>query len=239
MPSPRAHNPQVPERLMRYRFDSPTQARYHLHVMEGRQLLFFPDPFLDVRERQPVLVELCFTGLEQSLIVRGEVHSLETGAFRGAWLELFSMRLFDGLQLATGSPRRQFRRLNTDFLVRVERPGRPSSVARLADVSAGGARVAGAGGAWAPGDDIFLTDLAGGPRLRGSVIRSREGEIAIAFDRIDATTRRNAMRLLEAAFDRWRNAREGRHPAGCDCLRGGALLEPLLPRSAHRRVEGL
>src|SRR5512132_3479563 len=112
MPTPRPR-PQLPERLMRYRFDSPAQARYHVHVVEGRQLLFFPDMFLDVRERQPVLIELQFTDSEQSLIVRGEVHSIETGAMRGAWLELFSMRLFDGLQVATGKPRRQFRRLST------------------------------------------------------------------------------------------------------------------------------
>lgn len=224
---------------MRFRFDSPAQARYHVHLVEGRQLLFFPDPFVDVRERQPVLLELAFTGSEETLIVRGEVHSIDSGGAIGAWLELYSMRLLDGLSIATARPRRTFRRLTTDFLVRVERPGRPSAMARLADVSAGGARVAGAGGIWGAGEDLFLTDTAGGPRLRGRVVWARDGELALAFDRADATTRRNAVRLFDSALERWRTAREARHPGACDCLSGGALLEPLLPRSAHRRLEAL
>jgi hypothetical protein len=152
---------------------------------------------------------------------------------------LYSLRLFDGLQVASASPRRLFRRLPTDILVRAERPGRPSTIARLADVSAGGARVAAAGGVWAPNEDIILTDLAGTPPMRGKVVWSRDGEIAVKFQRSDVTTRRNAMKLVDLAIDRWRNAREAHHPIGCDCGRGGALFEPLLPRSAHRRVEGL
>jgi hypothetical protein len=149
------------------------------------------------------------------------------------------MRLFDGLEIACASPRRLFRRLPTDMLIRAERPGRPSSVARLADISAGGARVAAAGGVWVQNEEILLSDLAGGPSLHGRVVWSRDGEIAVKFLRADVTTRRNAIKLVETAVERWNNAREARHPAACDCGRGGALFEPLLPRSAHRRVEGL
>src|SRR5205814_8145997 len=92
--------PAQPERLLRYRFDTVAQARKHLHPMEGRQLLFFPDPFLDVRDGQSIQLELCFTGSEQTLTVRGLVHSVETGALRGAWLDLYSLRIFDGMSIA-------------------------------------------------------------------------------------------------------------------------------------------
>jgi hypothetical protein len=224
---------------MRYRFDSAAQARRHLHWVEGRQILFFPDPFLDVRDGQPVLLELAFTDSEQTLAARGEVHSLETGTLRGGWIELYPMRLLDGLQIASGTPRRLHRRLPADFMVRSERPGLPASVARLSEVSAGGARVVSAGGTWCEGEEILISELSGGPPLRGKVIRAREGEIAVQFVRSDATTRRHAVRLVEAAVQRWRDARETHHPIACGCTRGGALFEPLLPRAAHRRVEGV
>jgi hypothetical protein len=112
-------------------------------------------------------------------------------------------------------------------------------VARLADVSAGGARVVAAGGRWLAGEEILITELSGGPPLRGKVIRAREGELAVQFVRTDATTRRNAVRLVEAALFRWHDARETHHPVACGCTQGGALFEPLLPRAAHRRAEGM
>ena len=46
-------------------------------------------------------------------------------------------------------------------------------------------------------------------------------------------------KLVENAAERWKNAREARHPVACECGRGGALYEPLLPHPARRRVEGL
>jgi hypothetical protein len=230
---------QQPERLIRYRFDTVGQARQHVHVREGRQLLFFPDPFLDIRDGQPVMLEVSFTTSEQTLIVRGEVHSLETGALRGAWLELYGIRVFEGMQIACGFPRRTHPRLPSDILVRAEQPDRPASMARLADVSAGGARIVAAGGKWCEGQEILITEMAGGPPLRGKVIRTRDGEVAIHFQRSDATTRRNAIRLFEQAVQRWSVARDTRHPAACGCSRGGALYEPLFPRAAQRRMEGL
>jgi hypothetical protein len=229
------------ERLMRYRFDTVGQARQHVHVREGRQLLFFPAPSLGIRDGEPVLLEVSFTTSEQTLIVRGEVHSLETGNLRGAWLELYGIRLFEGMQIACGFPRRAHRRLPSDTLVRAEQPGRPApaSMARLADVSAGGARIVSAGEGWSVGGAILITEMSGGPSLRGKVIRARGGEVAIHFQHSDATTRRNAIRLFEEAVQRWNAAGDTRHPAACGCSRGGALYEPLFPRAAHRRVKGL
>ncbi|MCA1829006.1 MAG: PilZ domain-containing protein [Myxococcales bacterium] len=224
---------------MRYTFDSPSQAHRHVHVADGRQLVFFPDPFLDVRVGQPAIIEICFSGTDQSLTARGEVHSIDIGVIRGAWLEVSSLRLFDGLEIARAPPRRMFRRLPTDMLVRTGRAGATSAMARLTDVSGGGARVSTAGAPWNPGEEIFISDLSGGPSLCGTVARVRDGEVAVAFVRSDATTRRNAVRLVNSAIERWRDARETRHPAACGCARGGALFEPLVPRSARRRVQGL
>ncbi len=230
---------QQPDRLMRYRFDSAAQARQHVHVLERRQLLFFPDPFLDVRDGRPVLLELCFLHSEQTMVARGAVQSIETGALRGAWLELYGTRLFEGMQIACGTPRRSHRRLPGDLLVRTEQPGRGGAVARLADISAGGARLVSAGGRWIEGAEIVITELTGGPTLRGLVLRASEGDLSVQFQRDDATTRRGAIKLVELAVRRWADARETRHPGACGCMRGGALYEPLLPRAAYRQVEGL
>ena len=222
---------------MRYRFDNVAQARKHLHPTGARQLLFFPDPFLDVRDGQPIQVEICFNGSEQTLTVRGIVHSVETGVMRGAWLDLYSLRISDGMHIASTNPRRLFRRVSTELVVRVQRPGVASGVARLVEVSAGGARLVG-GGRWSPGDEILISELYG-PPLRATVVRARDREIAIEFVRSDATTRRHGVKLVEAALARWHDARETRHPPACRCADGGALYEPLLPRASHRRVEGL
>lgn len=230
---------QQPDRLLRYRFDTAAQARLHLHVVEERQLLFFPDPFLDVRDGQPVLLELSFLNSEQTVVARGDVHSLECGALRGAWLELYGSRLIEGMQIASGTPRRTHRRLPADVFIRAEQPGRLGSLARLADVSPGGARVVAAGGRWSAGEKIRLVELTGGPPLLGTVVRAREGDLAVKFERDDATTRRGAMRLVDGASRRWAGARETRHPAACGCQRGGVLYEPLRPRASHRKAEGL
>ncbi len=226
------------ERLLRYRFDNAAQAGRHLHSVERQQLLFFPDPFLDVHEGQSVLLELSFGDSEQTLTLRGEVHSLAIGGLRGAWIELHALRLLDTLKIVCGVPRRLHRRLPADMVVRIERPGLRASVARLSDVSAGGARLVSTGGKWAMGEEILISELSGGPALRGKVTRTREGELAVQFQRADANTRRGALRLIEAAVERWSAARETHHPAACGCPRGGALFEPLLPKALHRWSQG-
>jgi hypothetical protein len=223
---------------MRYTFDSPAQARHHVHFAIGRHLLFFPDPSPDVSGGQRVVIELCFEASDQSLSVRGEVHSVETGGLRGAWIEVFSLGLLDGLRIVESAPRRIFQRLPTLLRVRTQRPGRGPAMAGLADVSASGARIVATGVPWKPGDEIGISDLAGGPSLRGDVVWSRDDEVAIRFRRGEATTRRNAVRLVASANERWREAREARHPGACGCGRGGALFEPLLPKPAQQRARG-
>ena len=71
------------------------------------------------------------------------------------------------------------------------------------------ARIVAAAGRWAAGEEVLVTELSGGPLQRGTVVRVRESDLAVKFQRDDATTR------------------------------GGALYEPLRPRASHRQVEGL
>lgn len=223
---------------LRYRFDGFWQARRHVHVVEGRQLLFFPHLHAGLRDGQAVVLELSFSDSEQSAHAAGVVHSVETSGVRGAWLELFSQRLLAGLGDSMHRPRRKHRRVVTSSVLRLERPGGVGSIARLADVSSGGARLSGVSGVWRAGAEVLLSELRGAV-LRGTVAWARNGEVAVAFARGDEQTRRGVQRLLDAAAPLWTLAVEARHPAGCGCAVGGTLVEPLLPRAAHRRVEGL
>jgi hypothetical protein len=65
---------------------------------------------------------------------------------------------------------------------------------------------------------------------------SHKGEVAIEFLRTDPLSRAAAMKLFNAATERWARARTLSHPAACRCESGGAVTEPLLPRAAHRRT---
>jgi hypothetical protein len=225
-------------RLLRYRFESCAQARRHVHVVEGRQLLFVFDPMAELRERQRLLVAFCFTESEEVATAPGEVCSLETSRLRGAWVELFPARFLEELDAALRNrPRRRNRRVPANAMIRIERPGKPAHVARLIDVSGGGARFAGAGGVWSAGEQVAIAPMGGGSALKGKVAWSRSGEMAIEFERTDATTRIAATKLMEGAIKRWSEAREVYHPGPCLCDQGGPVLEPLLPRAAHRRAE--
>jgi hypothetical protein len=124
-------------------------------------------------------------------------------------------------------------------LVCVNRPNKPAAVVRVADVGGGGARLTSAGGSFAIGEQVQITPLAAGSVLRGRVVWSRGGEIAVEFARADLATRLAATKMVDAAISRWSEAREIGHPFVCRCDLGGPVLEPLLPRSALRRAEGI
>jgi hypothetical protein len=228
-----------PSQLLRYRFETLAQARRHVHMVEERQLLFYPDPMGRLRERQPVMMELCFDESEQCASALGEVHSVESGAMRGAWVEIFSRNLLPELREAFLVRRRKHPRVPAMGMVRAERPGRDGVVGRIADVSIGGVRLAGVTAAWKPGDEVLLNELAGGLPLRARVAWCRSGELGVQFERRDPQTRMLAGKLLEAATKRWTSSLAAHHPVSCACTRGGPVMEPLLPRAAHRRAEGL
>src|SRR2546428_7146714 len=165
-----------PSRLLRYRFESCVQARRHVHFIEGRQLLFIFDPMAQLHERQRGLVAFCFTEPEETATAPGEVCSIETGRLRGAWVELFPARFLEELDAALRhTPRRRHRRVPADAMIRIERPGRPANVARLIDVSGGGAGFARAGGGSGPGEERFTSAVGGGSDVRGQAAAGAGG----------------------------------------------------------------
>lgn len=225
-------------RLLRYFFDSSAQIESHAHSAEGRSLLFYPDWSLHAAIGAHVLVELGFTGSEQTVSFAGRVHARGTAGFDGAWLEIFAPRLVDEVRLALSKPRRRFRRVATDRLVQVHTP-QGASVARLIDVGLGGLCLGSVNGRYFPGDELRISDMRGCEQMRARVIWARTGELAAEFVRTDAETRTTASRLVTTAIEQWAAARTVRHPASCLCDKGAQLLEPLLPRSAHRRNQAM
>src|SRR5260370_8285382 len=170
-----------PSQLLRYRFETLAQARRNLPRVEERQLLFYPDPMGRRRERQQVVVELCFDESEQSASTLGEVHSVETGAMRGGGVEIFSRNRLPELCEAFLVRRRTHRRVPAIGMGRAERPGRDGVVGRIADVSIGGVRLAGVTAGWEPGDEVVLNELAGGLPLRARVAPCRSRALALRF----------------------------------------------------------
>ena len=122
-------------------------------------------------------------------------------------------------------------------MVRVQTARAINSVGRLIDVSFGGARIAGVAADVMAGDQISLGELGGPTCIGARVVWARKGDLAIEFIRTDPVSRAAAMKLATAATERWARARTLFHPAACRCESGGAVLEPLLPRAAHRRME--
>ncbi len=228
--------PPSPTRLLRYVFDSSAQLRRHARATEGRVLLFYPDPLLHGSVGEAVALELAFSGSDQTTTMGARVHSRATGDVSGVWLELQAARLLEDVRIALHTPRRKQRRISCDSIVRVQTAREVNSVGRLIDVSVGGARIAGVSAGILAGEEIRLGDLGAPAAIRARVVRSHKGELAIEFVRTDPLSRAAAMKLFNAAAERWSRARTLSHPAACRCESGGTVPEPLLPRAAHRRM---
>jgi hypothetical protein len=77
-------------RLLRYVFDSSAQLRRHARATEGRVLIFYADPLLHGSVGEAVVLELAFSGSDQTTTMGARVHSRATGEVSGVWLELQS-----------------------------------------------------------------------------------------------------------------------------------------------------
>jgi len=89
-----------------------------------------------------------------------------------------------------------------------------------------------------PGDQVGLrlaSPEAGDPAdvRRARVAWVEAGEAGVVFERSDPASRSAVAKLFGTAESRWRSAREVRHPDSC--CRGGALMEPPVPRV---RIDG-
>jgi len=228
--------------LLRARFAALGQLQNHLHVVEGRTAFFFRESSPRLVGADRVVVELALVSSEQVSTLRGSVLGrVDTadGSQTGAWLEFPDARLARRLEKgATALATRQHQRVVCDLLVEV-RQGRHAFVARMSDVSMGGARIL---GATAPrigamplraGGTVEMKLVAPQPPFptelgRADVVRTDmgTGDLAVRWVRSDSVARVASLKLLEGARRAWATAQEMVHAPTC-CVNGVANDPPV------------
>jgi len=232
-----------PATLLKVRFGDLSQLQNHLHVVEGRTLFFFREAAPRLVGADRVVIEFSLANSEQVSTLRGSVLGrvdVADGSQRGAWIEFPDTKLAKRLErggsaLAT----RQHQRVVCDLLVEV-RQGSHSFLARLMDVSMGGARVI---GATAPrigamplraGGSVTLKLTAVAPPFptdlgRADVVRTDKtsGELAVRWVRSDPAVRAASLKLIDAARRSWAQAEEMAHAP--PCCQNGQVLDPPMP----------
>ena len=222
--------------LLRLRFASLDQLRAHLHIEDNATLLFFRDAALKLAAGATALIELVFDTSEETRVVRTTVLARAESA--GLWLAMPSARFARDVKERGLLPRRG-RRVGADRFVRLGREDGSEHLVTLVDVSLAGARIGGGVPAsLTRGERIEVrlasTEIGEAPEIgRARVVWSEGGEAGLEFDRREAACRAALAKLFQVTEARWRYAREARHPE--TCCRGGALLEPPVPRV---RVDG-
>ena len=217
--------------LLRLRFASVDQLRAHLHVEDDATLLFFRDAALELAAGTNALIEMVFDNSEETRVVRTAVLARAEGM--GLWLAVPDARFAREVKERGLLPRRG-RRLGVDRFLRLRRESGAESMVNLVDVSLAGARIGGGVPAsLAPGDRVDLklasTEVGETPEIgQARVVWAEGGEAGLEFDRTQPGCRAAVAKLFQATEYRWRSAREVRHPE--TCCRGGALLEPAVPR---------
>lgn len=231
-----------PATLLRARFGELPQLQKHLHVIEGRTVFFFREPAARLVGGERVVVEFSVASSEQVSTLRGSVLGRVNGEGGqiGAWIEFPDAKLAKRLERGSSAlALRQHQRVTCDLLVEV-RQGRHAFLARMTDVSMGGARVLGAAaprlGALPlrPGSQLELRIMGHLPPFpqdlgRAEVVRTDEhtGELALRWVRSDAVVRVASLKLIEAARVAWGTAQQMVHAPSC-CT-GGAVLDPPTP----------
>jgi hypothetical protein len=218
-------------RYLRYQFDNAAQLRRHCRLVDGRVIIFFPQPRPVLAERMRALLEICFSGSEQQVALPALVHARELSGTPGLWLELRALSVVAGLQSALASPRRKRRRLAMDFLAWVQRPDGPTLACPVLDLSEGGARLWGVPGAPPAADDQLIIRMPETRAVRARVAWARGREVGIEFAR-DA--RAVAASVYARAADQWASARLALHPSSCTCANGGEPRDPPPPIALHR-----
>jgi hypothetical protein len=233
--------------FLKVRFGEVPQLQKHLHVVEGRTVFFFREPAARLIGGERVVVEFSLAGSEQVSTLRGSVLGRVNGEGGqvGAWIEFPDAKLAKRLERgATALGMRQHQRVTCDLLVEV-RQGRHLFLARMMDVSMGGARILGATaprvGAMPlrPGASVelrivgaiapFPADLG-----RAEVVRTdaQTGELAVRWVRSDPVVRAASLKLIDAARAAWGHAQQMVHAPSC-CA-GGGVLDPPTPLLKRR-----
>lgn len=227
--------------LIRYRFDSSAQFERHVHRLDRGGMIFVADAALSGVAGAPVVLDVAFVASEQRCTLRGELVCRADGVVPGAWLA-FAGRAPPRSGGGVVAFARRHQRLPLEALVQVRRRSAPPLVARLTDVSLGGAAVEGVGGALAVGDDLGLTLYRAAPGIpaelgRALVVRASESLAGVRFLRTEPLSRGTVAYLVGVAQHAWESAREVAHPPAC-CAEGRPV-EPPLPLSIFRaRREG-
>ena len=227
--------------LLKYRFGDLTQMNNHLHVIDGRTLLFYRGGGgVQLSSGQRVLVELSLVSSEQVTALRGLVLALESDVSSGVWIEFPDAKLAKriaqhGAAAITG---RSQRRVGCDLMVELKYGDLPL-LGRMVDVSMAGARIVGASGL-ACNADVELRIIGAASPLpsivgKAQVARSTSGgDIGVRFLRSDPTARVGAGKLFQAVQQAWTKAPELSHSPLC--CQNGNVLEPPLPRLRTTRA---
>lgn len=238
-----------PSALLKVRFAELPQLQNHLHLVEGRTVFFFREGAPRLVGGDRVVVEFSIVSSEQVSTLRGTVLGRVDTADRsqtGAWIEFPDSRLARRLERgAAAVATRQHQRVMCDLLVEVHQ-GRHAFVARMMDVSMGGARIL---GATAPrigamplraGGSVEMKLVAALPPFptelgRADVVRAdtNTGDLAIRWVRSDPVARVASVKLLEAARRSWGQAQEMMHAP--PCCQNGVALDPPMP-ALRRRI---
>lgn len=225
--------------LLKYRFGLFEQMQNHLHVVDRRTLFFYRDQRSTVVGGDRVVIEFSFGTSEQVTALRGWVLGRVEGegGQAGAWIEFPDARLarkIDG-GAESISARRQ-RRLVCDMMVELKL-GRMPFLARMVDVSLGGARIIG------PielqtGAEVDLRIIGAKPPIpdmlgRAQVVRTdKTGDVGVRFVRTNAVARIASSKLYAALEQSWAKTPEVAHSPLC-CVSGN-VLEPPLPHVKNR-----
>lgn len=229
--------------LLKVRFAGLSQLQGHLHVVEGRTVFFFREATPRLVGGDRVIVEFSLANSEQVSTLRGVVLGrvdVKDGSQTGAWIEFPDTKLARRLERgASALATRQHQRVICDVLVEV-RQGAHSFVARMMDVSLGGARILGATapriGAMPLRNGATVTMRIAGAVAhfpvdlgRADVVRSdnNTGELAVRWVRSDPVVRAASLKLIDAVRRSWTQAQEMAH--GPPCCGNGQVLDPPMP----------
>jgi hypothetical protein len=226
--------------LLKYRFGDLTQMNNHLHVIDGRTLLFYRGGRVKLAGGQRVVVELSLVSSEQVTALRGAVLALEGDTSSGVWIEFPDAKLAKRIAQggASAITSRSQRRVGCDLMVELKYGDLPL-LGRMVDVSMAGARIVGAAGLMRNAD-VELRIMGALPPMpaivgRAQVARSESsGDIGVRFLRSDANARVNSGKLFQAVQQAWNKAPELSHSPLC--CQNGTVLEPPLPRLRTTRA---
>lgn len=200
-------------RLLRYRFDSPKELYRHARVQKG---FFVPGRALLGEPNDRVMVEVEFPGAPCRPLLHGQILARSEA---GVWLLVRGALTMTRWSPGPGAPDRKDRRLACDLFAELRLRGTLPWVCRVADLSAGGLRVAAAAIELGIANDELDVILL--PR------DSRESPASLHVRLAWAGARDAGLQILEAdgalshivaeAQARWENVPQVVHDAECLC----------------------